>query len=128
MIALKDLMGTLGSAHIDCRQDGAGLPTAPRAAYLLNSTIAGLETADAVLLVGTNLRWEAPLVNTRLRKAWLQNGLRVGVIGPQFDLTYPAAYLGAGPATLRNGPTTHAHAAARTHRCPTASTAESTTW
>jgi len=100
MIALKDLMGALGSANIDCRQDGAKLPTAPRAAYLLNSTIAGLETADAALLVGTNLRWEAPLVNTRLRKAWMQGNLQAAAIGPDADLTYPVEYLGAGPDTL----------------------------
>ena len=100
MMALKDLMTALGSAHIDCRQDGAKLPAEPRAAYLLNSTIAGLETADAVLLVGTNLRWEAPLVNTRLRKAWMQNSLKAAAIGPDVDLTYPVEYLGAGPDTL----------------------------
>ncbi len=100
MIALKDLMSALGSPHIDCRQDGAKLPTEPRAAYVMNSTIAGLETADAVLLVGTNLRWEAPLINTRLRKAWLQGGLQAAAIGPDVDLTYPVDYLGAGPDTL----------------------------
>ncbi|MCZ6509796.1 MAG: NADH-quinone oxidoreductase subunit NuoG [Alphaproteobacteria bacterium] len=100
MIALKDLMGALGSANIDCRQDGAKLPTTPRAGYLLNSTIAGLETVDAVLLVGTNLRWEAPLINTRLRKAWLQGDMRAAAIGPDVDLTYPVENLGAGPDTL----------------------------
>ena len=100
MIALKDLMSALGSSNIDCRQDGAHLSTEPRAAYLLNSTIAGLETADAVLLVGTNLRWEAPLINTRLRKAWLQGGLQAAAIGPDVDLTYPVDYLGADPDTL----------------------------
>jgi len=100
MIVLKDLMSALGSANIDCRQDGAKLPTAPRAAYLLNSPIAGLETADAVLLVGTNLRWEAPLVNTRLRKAWMQGKLQAAAIGPDADLTYPVEHLGAGPDTL----------------------------
>ncbi len=100
MIALKDLMTALGSPHIDCRQDGAKLPASPRAAYLTNSTIAGLETADAVLLVGTNPRWEAPLVNARLRKAWLQGNLKAAAIGPDVDLTYPVDYLGAGPDTL----------------------------
>ena len=100
MIALKDLMSALGSANIDCRQDGAKLPTMPRAAYLLNSTIAGLETVDAVLMIGTNPRWEAPLVNTRLRKAWLQSNLQAAAIGPDVDLTYPVDYLGAGPDTL----------------------------
>ena len=100
MITLQDLMSNLGSANIDCRQDGAKLPAAPRAAYLLNSTIAGLETADAVLLVGTNPRWEAPLVNTRLRKAWLQSNLSAAAIGPDVELTYPVDYLGADPDTL----------------------------
>ena len=100
MIALKDLMTALGSANIDCRQDGAKLATETRAAYLMNSTIAGLETADAALLVGTNLRWEAPLVNTRLRKAWMLGGLRAAAIGPDVDLTYPVEYLGAGPDIL----------------------------
>ena len=101
MIALKQLMLALGSANIDCRQDGAKLPADNRAAYVMNTTIAGLENADAVLLVGTNARWEAPLVNTRLRKAWLQGGARIGVVGPQVNYNYDVDYLGAGPDTLR---------------------------
>jgi NADH-quinone oxidoreductase subunit G len=101
MLALKQLMASLGSANLDCRQDGAKLPADNRAAYVMNTGIAALEQADAVLLVGTNPRWEAPLVNTRLRKAWLQGGARVAVVGPQVDLTYPVEHLGAGPDTLR---------------------------
>ncbi|MBO6784097.1 MAG: NADH-quinone oxidoreductase subunit G [Alphaproteobacteria bacterium] len=101
MFALKQLMGALGSSNIDCRQDGAKLDAGARGTYLMNSTIAGLENADAVLLVGTNPRWEAPLVNTRLRKAWLQGNARIAVVGPQVDLTYPSEYLGAGPDTLQ---------------------------
>jgi NADH-quinone oxidoreductase subunit G len=100
MVALKDLMTALGSPHTDCRQDGAALPVGNRAGYLLNSTIAGLETADAVLLVGTNPRWEAPLVNTRLRKAWLTGNMVGAVVGPPVDLTWPTEHLGAGPETL----------------------------
>jgi NADH-quinone oxidoreductase subunit G len=100
MFALKQLMGALGATNIDCRQDGAALAAGPRGAYVMNTGIAALEDADAVLLVGTNPRWEAPLVNTRLRKAWLQGGARIGVVGPQLDLTYPTEYLGAGPDTL----------------------------
>ena len=100
MIALKDLMTALGSPHIDCRQDGAKIPPTPRAAYLMNSSIAGLEAADAVLLVGTNLRWEAPLVNTRLRKAWMRGTLQAAAIGPDVDHTYPVDFLGASPDTL----------------------------
>ncbi|WP_340119137.1 NADH-quinone oxidoreductase subunit NuoG [Pelagibius sp. 7325] len=100
MLALKDLMAGLGSPNLDCRQDGAKIDASSRAAYLFNSTIAGIEQADAVLLVGTNPRWEAAMVNARLRKRFLQNGLKVGMIGQQVDLTFPYSYLGAGPETL----------------------------
>ncbi|MDA0652338.1 MAG: NADH-quinone oxidoreductase subunit NuoG [Proteobacteria bacterium] len=101
MVALKDLMAGLGSPHLDCRQDGAKLDGSTRAAYLFNSTIAGLENADACLLIGTNPRWEAPIINARLRKRWLKGGFPVGVVGARHDLTYPTDYLGAGPQTLR---------------------------
>ena len=106
MTALADLMGALGSPHLDCRQDGAALDPASRASYLFNTTIAGIEEADAVLLIGCNPRWEAALVNARIRKRWRRGGLKVGVIGPQVDLTYPYHHLGDGPqslATLADG-------------------------
>ena len=100
MLVLKQVMGALGSNNLDCRQDGAKLPTDMRGGYVMNTGIAALESADAVLLVGTNPRWEAPLVNTRLRKAWLHGNARIGVVGPQLDLSYSSEYLGAGPDTL----------------------------
>ncbi len=100
MMALKDLMQALGSPNIDCRQDGAKLDASTRAAYLFNSGIAGIEQADALLLVGTNPRWEAPLVNARIRKRWLTGKLKIAAVGPQLDLTYKYDYLGAGPQTL----------------------------
>jgi NADH-quinone oxidoreductase subunit G len=100
MVALKDLMASLGSPHLDCRQDGAKLETGTRAAYTFNSTIAGIESADALLLVGTNPRWEAPVLNARIRKRYLMGKFKVGVVGPQVDLTYKSDYLGAGPQTL----------------------------
>jgi len=100
MVALKDLMAALGSPHIDCRQDGARLDPTVRGAYLLNSTIAGIEDADACLLIGTDPRREAPLLNARLRKRSLGGNFPVGVVGPDVDLTYPATHLGAGPETL----------------------------
>ena len=94
MVAWRDLLGVLGSTRAECRQDGALLdPAQGRASYLLNSTIAGLETADAILLVGSNPRWEAPLVNTRLRKA-VRRGAKVWAIGDPVDLTYPAEWIG----------------------------------
>jgi NADH-quinone oxidoreductase subunit G len=101
MLALKDLMTALGSPNLDCRQDGAKLDASLRAAYLFNSGIAGIEDADALLLVGTNPRWEAPVLNARIRKRWLRGGLPIGVIGEQRDLTYKYDYLGAGPESLR---------------------------
>jgi len=100
MLALKDLMAGLGSANLDCRQDGAKLDTRTRAGYLFNSGIAGIEQADAVLLVGTNPRWEAPMINARLRKRFLAGGLPIGLIGVPADLSYQVDYLGAGPETL----------------------------
>ena len=99
--ALKLLMASLGSTNIDCRQDGAALdPTLGRASYLFNPTIEGIEAADAILIVGANPRFEAPLVNARIRKAWRMSGLPIGVIGEQADLRYPTTYLGAGAETL----------------------------
>jgi NADH-quinone oxidoreductase subunit G len=101
MLALKDLMSALGSANLDCRQDGAAIDPRARAGYLFNTTIAGIDQADACLLIGTNPRWEAPIINARLRKRWLTGKLSVGLIGPKIDLTYKYEHLGAGPQTLQ---------------------------
>ena len=101
MLALKDLMRSLGSPNTDCRQDGATFDASARAGYLFNTTIAGIEEADACLIVGANPRREAAMINARLRKRFLAGGFRVGLIGESADLTYQGAYLGAGPETLR---------------------------
>jgi NADH-quinone oxidoreductase subunit G len=101
MVLVKELAAALGTPHVDCRQDGARLAAGQRASYLFNTTIAGIEQADACLLVGTNPRWEAPIVNARLRKRWRQGGFRLGRIGTPFDLTYPVEEIGAGGPTLR---------------------------
>jgi len=100
MLALKDLMSALGSPHLDCRQDGAALDPTCRAGYLFNTTIAGIEDADACLLIGTHPRWEAPLVNARLRKRWLMGDFKVAGIGEPRELTYPVTWLGAAPLAL----------------------------
>jgi NADH-quinone oxidoreductase subunit G len=101
MFALKGLVGKLGSPNIDCRQDGAKLhPKFGRASYLFNSTIAGVEQADATFIIGSNPRREAPVLNARIRKRWLKGGMTVGLIGEPADLTYPYNHLGAGPETL----------------------------
>ena len=100
MKAALDLFRGLGVASTDCRQDGMALGDGPRESWLFNSTIAGIEEADVVLLVGTNPRLEAPVLNARLRKRWLAGALRVGVVGEQADLTYGYDYLGAGAQSL----------------------------
>ncbi|HET6621766.1 MAG TPA: NADH-quinone oxidoreductase subunit NuoG [Dongiaceae bacterium] len=94
MFALKGLMGALGSPNIDCRQDGAALDPEARASWLFNSTINGIDKADAILIVGSNPRWEAPVLNARIRKRYLKGGIKIGVIGPSLDLTYPYVHLG----------------------------------
>src|SRR6201994_3814073 len=98
--ALKDLMTALGVANLDCRQDGAQIAAGPRHTYLFNSTIAVSEAADAILLVGANPRWDAPVLNARIRKAWLASPLKVANIGPQVDLTYPVQWLGTEISAL----------------------------
>jgi NADH-quinone oxidoreductase subunit G len=98
--ATKDLFTALGVKNLDARQDGVALGAGPRESWLFNSTIAGIENADVILLVGTNPRVEAPVLNTRLRKQWLAGKLRIGVIGEQGDLTYEYDYLGAGTKSL----------------------------
>jgi len=98
--ALKDLMAALGAANLECRQDGAKLQTAPRQSYLFNTTIAGVDAADAILLIGTNPRWEAPVLNARIRKAWLAGNPRIANVGAAYDLTYPAEQLGVGADVL----------------------------
>ncbi|MET0271741.1 MAG: NADH-quinone oxidoreductase subunit NuoG, partial [Phenylobacterium sp.] len=100
MKAALDLFRGLGVQSTDCRQDGMALGDGPRESWLFNSTIAGIEDADVILLVGTNPRLEAPVLNARLRKRWIAGALKVGVIGPQVDLTYGYDYLGAGPGSL----------------------------
>jgi len=101
MFALKDLMTRLAVANLDCQEDGSALdPKWGRASYIFNPTIAGIEQADGLLIVGSNPRKEAPVLNARIRKRWRAGNFRVGLIGEQADLTYKYDYLGAGPDTL----------------------------
>jgi NADH-quinone oxidoreductase subunit G len=101
MFALKMLMQTLGSPHLDCRQDGAALDPGVSASYRFNTTIAGIDQADALLIVGANPRIEAPVLNARIRKRFLKGGFQVARIGVAADLTYPAELLGEGVETFQ---------------------------
>src|SRR5262249_11936191 len=98
--ALKDLMQAFGVANLDCRQGGAKIAGSPRQGYLFNSTLQGIEAADAILLIGTNPRWEAAVLNARLRKMWLTGNVKFASVGEACDLTYPVQQLGASPSVL----------------------------
>jgi NADH-quinone oxidoreductase subunit G len=99
--ALRLLVESLGSGNLDCRQDGSKLsPKFGRASYLFNATVAGIDEADAILIVGSNPRSESPVLNARIRKRWRASGLPIGLIGEPSDLTYDYVHLGAGAQTL----------------------------
>ncbi|MFO1083676.1 MAG: NADH-quinone oxidoreductase subunit NuoG [Reyranellaceae bacterium] len=102
MVALKDLMTALGSPNVDCRQDGAKLEAGMRGGYIFNAGVRGIDQADAILLIGTDPRREAPVLNARIRKRYLHGPCAIGSVGPMGDLTYPVERLGAGPASLRD--------------------------
>ena len=98
MFALKSLMDSLGVSNLDARFPGSPLhPKHGRASYVFNSTIAGIEDADAIIIIGSNPRLESPVLNARIRKRYVRGNVFIGVVGEQADLTYPYEYLGAGP-------------------------------
>ena len=103
MFAAKALLKNAGSSLLEGRQTGMDYDTSSLAAVNFNTTIAGIERADAILLVGTNLRWEASLVNTRIRKA-IKRGAKVWAIGPETELTYKVEWLGNDLSVLGNLP------------------------
>ncbi|MEM7071948.1 MAG: NADH-quinone oxidoreductase subunit NuoG [Pseudomonadota bacterium] len=100
MFAAKQLLEHLGCPNLDCRQDGSLLDNKFSAGYLFNTGIAGLEKADAVLMVGTNPRFEAPLIHARLRKAWLHGQMQAALIGEEADFTFPCKHLGTNADAL----------------------------
>ena len=100
MFALKNLLAEYGSTNLAVQGGDAFDPKAGRASYIFNPTIAGIEQADALLIVGSNPRKEAAVLNARIRKRWRTGRLKVGVIGPKADLTYDYDYIGAGPESL----------------------------
>src|SRR5690606_16484150 len=101
MYALKLLMQSLGSANIDCRQDGTALdPSLGRASYIFNPTIEGIEDADALIIIGSNPRFEASVLNARIRKRWRAGPFPIGVIGEASELRYEYTHLGAGTESI----------------------------
>jgi NADH-quinone oxidoreductase subunit G len=102
LFALKSLWLGAGAVHLDCRQDGATYDVSTRSAYIMNSGISAIEEADAILLIGTNPRHEATLVNARIRKRWLAGGCRVGIIGAPVDLGYGHRHIGNSPQAIND--------------------------
>lgn len=101
VFALKLLSESLGSPNMDCRQGGCSLSVdGGRAGYLFNTTIEGIDQADAILLIGSNPRTEAAVLNARIRAGVSQGRINVGLVGTKVDLSYNYDYLGAGPQTL----------------------------
>jgi NADH-quinone oxidoreductase subunit G len=100
MFAFKDLLGQYGSGNLAVQGGDAFDAKAGRATWIFNPTIAGIEQADALLIIGANPRKEAAVLNARIRKRWRTGQLKVGVIGAKADLTYDYDYLGAGTDTL----------------------------
>ncbi len=94
MFAAKTLVNALGSTLLEGRQTGLDYDVTSLSAVNFNTGIAEAENADVILLVGTNLRWEGPLINTRVRKAVWKKGAKVFAIGPETDLTYKTEWLG----------------------------------
>ncbi|MBX7534368.1 NADH-quinone oxidoreductase subunit NuoG [Qipengyuania sp. GH1] len=103
MFAAKALLKACGSSLIEGRQTGMDYDVSNLAAVNFNSTFEGLEQAKAILIVGSHIRWEAPLVNVRIRKA-VKRGAKVFVVGPHWDTTYPAEFLGTDLAVLNDLP------------------------
>ncbi|RED42320.1 NADH dehydrogenase subunit G [Rhodopseudomonas thermotolerans] len=102
MFALKQLLAKLGSANIAAQNVAAFDPKAGRAGYIFNPGIVGIEQADAVLIIGSDPRKEAAILNARIRKRWRASGMPIGVIGDRAELTYHYDYLGAGTDTLND--------------------------
>ncbi|XP_032424578.1 NADH-ubiquinone oxidoreductase 75 kDa subunit, mitochondrial isoform X1 [Xiphophorus hellerii] len=103
LVSLKDLLNRLNSDNL-CTEEVfpmAGSGTDLRSKYLLNTSIAGIEEADVLLLVGTNPRYEAPLFNARIRKSWLHNELHVALVGKKVDLSYTYDHLGESAKILK---------------------------
>ena len=103
MFAAKQLLSALGSTRLEGRQTGMDYATDNLAAVNFNTTFAGIETADAILIVGSMVRWEAPLVHVRIRKA-AKRGAKVFLIGPEWETTLNATFLGSDLSILGDLP------------------------
>ena len=103
MFAAKALLKASGSSLMEGRQTGMDYDVSNLAAVNFNSTLAGSENADAILIVGSHVRWEAPLVNVRLRKA-AKRGAKIFLVGARWDTTFGGEFLGNDLGVLNDLP------------------------
>ena len=103
MFAAQALLKACGSSLVEARQTGMTYDVSNLAAVNFNSTLSGIETADCILIIGSHVRWEAALVNARIRKA-VKAGAKVFVVGPEWETTYPAEFLGEDLKVLNRAP------------------------
>ncbi|KAL2890223.1 NADH-ubiquinone oxidoreductase 78 kDa subunit [Ceratocystis lukuohia] len=105
LVAMKDLANKLGSENLALDVEAGRKPVAHgvdvRSNYSFNSTIAGIDEADVILIVGSNPRHEAAVLNARIRKQWLRSDLEIGVVGEAWNSTFGFDHLGADHAALK---------------------------
>lgn len=106
LVAMKDLANKLDSENLALDQPNGSAPVAHgvdvKGNYAFNSKIFGVEDADAMLIIGSNPRWEAAVLNARIRKQWMRSPLRIGYIGPDFDTTFKYEHLGTDAAAVKS--------------------------
>ena len=91
---IKKLAKDLGIDNVECRQEGCKIPFSDRSQYIFNSKINGLEETDCILIIGSNVREEAPIINSRIRKEIINRNITVASIGENYDMTYSYDHLG----------------------------------
>tara|TARA_Y100000590_G_scaffold470659_1_gene667515 strand:+ start:7546 stop:9597 length:2052 start_codon:yes stop_codon:yes gene_type:complete len=101
MFLMKALMNKLGSTNYDCRQDDSSITNEfGRSLYIFNPSISGIESADGLVIIGSNPRFDSPVLNARIRKRWLTGELKISLIGQKNDLTYEYNYIGNSPSDI----------------------------
>ncbi len=102
LYSTKNFLNLLNSEFYDCRFDNTQFISGHRSSYLFNSSIQKIDEADAILIIGSNPKWEAAVLNSRIRKAYLNNNCQIALIGPKINLTYKYTHLSNDISYLNN--------------------------
>ena len=89
------------SKNLDSSPDNYYVNSENRKNYIFNTTLEGIEESDLIILIGTNPRLEATILNLRIRKSYLKNNLKIYSIGNPGDLTYPYKYIGSNTSIIK---------------------------